>query len=359
MKIAILWIELTGYLNACLRELAAQPGVELLVVHRPPNAANPFAAEQFAWLPRQLLWKTEADLTALASELDRFQPDVLLVSGWQIAAYARAARRWRRRAIRVMAMDTTWLGTPRQRLGVLLSPLLVRPLADAIWVPGDRQFAFATRLHFRPAQILRGLYACDYDAFAAVYAARLRQLTPPRAFLFVGRMVAEKGIATLAAAYALYRSRVEARGEAPWPLICCGDGPLAATLRTQPGIDLRGFLQPSELPPQLARASCLILPSTYEPWAVVVQEAAAAGLAILASQAVGAVPNLVHEDGNGFVFPPGDVEQLAHLMQQISQLPDSGLNHMAAVSHQLAQQFTPRLWADTLLTYAANREHAR
>jgi glycosyltransferase involved in cell wall biosynthesis len=51
----------------------------------------------------------------------------------------------------------------------------------------------------------------------------------------------------------------------------------------------------------------LILPSDYEPWALVINEAAASGLAIVSSSVVGASYELVRDGVNGFVFPPGDL----------------------------------------------------
>jgi hypothetical protein len=49
MRIAVLWLNLTGYLNACLRELNRMPGVEL-VAHQSTRGEAPFAEEQFRWM---------------------------------------------------------------------------------------------------------------------------------------------------------------------------------------------------------------------------------------------------------------------------------------------------------------------
>ena len=348
MRIAVLWIELTGYLNACLRNVASRPGVELFVAHTPPGSNAPFDGRQFAWIPQQLVWRSASDLGPLTARLDTFRPDVLVVAGWAIPAYRRAAKEWRSRAVRIMTMDNCWKGSPAQWIAGVAAPVFIPAIADAIWLPGERQAKFAHRLGFNPGQILRGLYACDYSAFAVVQEARLKQQRPlQRAFIFIGRMIETKGVSMLAAAYRLYRSR----SEDPWPLICCGQGPLAPILEAEVGVIVEGFVQPESLPGKLAQAACLILPSEFEAWGLVVHEAAAAGLLILASEMVGSVPHLVQDHYNGFVFGVGDAEGLSRLMERVSLFSDERLNAMAAASASLARQFTPARWADTLLDF--------
>ena len=51
MRIAVLWSCLSGYLNACLKELASRDGVQLFVCDQPlapPQA--PFDDSQFTWI---------------------------------------------------------------------------------------------------------------------------------------------------------------------------------------------------------------------------------------------------------------------------------------------------------------------
>jgi glycosyltransferase involved in cell wall biosynthesis len=349
MRVAILWIELTGYLNACLRELASRPGVEIFVAHTPASSNSPFDAEQFRWVSQQLVWRSPSELDSLEARLSAFQPEVIVFAGWAVPAYRRVARRWKSRATRIMTMDNCWMGTAAQRFGCLIAPFYLQPLADAIWVPGERQAAFASRLHFKQSAILRGSNSCDYPEFSAVYEGRVQLQCPlKKAFVFVGRFVESKGISVLAAAYRRYRGRVCN----PWPLTCYGSGPLSHILEAEAGVIVEGFVQPESLPTKLAEAACLVLPSSFEPWALVVHEAAAAGLLILASEAVGSVPHLVQDNYNGFVFGVNDVEGLSRLMERVAQMSDAKLCAMAAASSSLARQFTPSRWADTVLEYA-------
>lgn len=346
MKIAVLWTGLSGYMNACLKELASRDGVELMVSHQLTDNNAPFELSQFDWIKDRFSWRKPNELNPLQERVRAFAPDVLLLAGWHVPAYRRIARAQAGRALRVMIMDNPWKATWKQRFGVLVAPFHVQPLADRVWLPGERQAMFARRLGFNERVTLRGSFSCDQPAFARVYQEQKEQsVAVPRRFLFSGRLILIKGVDTLAEAYKLYRSRTSD----PWPLACCGAGPLRSLLEKIPGVEMKGFVQPAEMTQVLAQAGCLILPSTFEPWALVVHEAAAAGRLILASNAVGAAVHLVQPGFNGYVFESGDVEGLAQLMQRVSEMSDRRLSEMSRNSHMLSTQYTPARWADTLL----------
>ncbi len=355
MRIAILWTELSGYLNACLKELAGRDGVELFVAHEAPQKSSPFDENQFKWITNRLTWNTSCDPALLERQLRAFTPDIIVFCSWHVPTYRRVARNFANKCWRVMAMDHGWLGTLRQRIGTWVAPYYLHPLTDAVWLPGEPQATFARKLGFQDSVILRGLYACDEPVFGSAHLARVQQGRPvPHSFLFLGRFAREKGLDTLARAYQAYR---EANPD-PWPLVCCGSGPFQFYLEGKAGIDIKGFVQPKHLPGILASSGCLILPSLFEPWAVAVHEAAAAGLLILASERVGAAVHLVQPNYNGFIFGCGDVEALAGLMSRVSAMSDSHLNAMSRASHLLSQQFSPSRWADILLeSFSALNQH--
>ena len=103
-----------------------------------------------------------------------------------------------------------------------------------------------------------------------------------------------------------------------WDLVVLGDGTLKANLMARVPTELAkrvrwlGFIDNQELVSAIYR-SCdmLVLPSDYEPWALVVNEAAAAGLAIVASDSVGAAAELVRTGVNGEIFLSGNLRDLS------------------------------------------------
>jgi glycosyltransferase involved in cell wall biosynthesis len=346
MKIAFLWTGLSGYMNACLKELSSRDGVDLFVSHELPAEEAPFSEEQFAWLTNRLPWRAPLDAEELSRILTKFKPDIIVMPSWHIDAYRRIGRKFAGRSWRVMVMDNPWRGSMKQRIGTWIAPFYVQPITDVVWLPGERQATFARKLGFSQSRIIRGSFTCDSPAFAAIHEARLQNRTPlPRSFLFVGRMVASKRVDVLAESYSRYRSRTKN----PWPLICCGSGPLRSQLEDQEGIQVEGFVQPDAIPSVFGRAGCMIIPSSFEPWSLAVHEAATAGRLILASENVGAVTHLVQPGYNGFIFDDRDISGLATLMARVSAMNDVQLDDMSRASHQLSQQFSTRHWVDVLL----------
>ena len=346
MRVAVLWTTLSGYLNACMKELASRDGVELFVSHQAPSQQAPFDDSQFAWIHNRLVLQSTDEFDPLARHLEEFNPEIIAFCGWHVPAYRRAARELAKRCWRVLAIDNPWEATLRQRMGTLIAPWYIRPLADAIWLPGERQAVFARRLGFEQRNTLWGSLSCDQPAIEAVHISRMAGgRAVPRCFLFVGEFALHKGLDQLVKAYELYREG----SVNPWPLVCCGAGPLSSLLEARAGIRVEGFVQPSQLSEIFASAGCLILPSNIDHWGVVVHEAVSAGLLVLASENVGAAVHLVQDNYNGYIFDNHDEKDLAALMSHVSGLSDARLDAMSRASYLLSKQFSPARWADTLL----------
>jgi glycosyltransferase involved in cell wall biosynthesis len=244
----------------------------------------------------------------------------------------------------MFSMDNPWSGTPKQWLGVASSRYLLKPTYDAVLLCDERQAVFAERLGFPPERMVWGMAVGDRDAFATAVDARGDGL-PPRAFIYSGRLSPEKGIDVLAAGYARYRSRVDD----PWGLIVVGAGRLATLFAGIDGVDLRGFVQPDALPAVFAEAGCLVLPSHYDHWGVVLHEAAAAGLPIVCTRACGASTRLLLDGYNGAVVSTGDPEALAGGLVRIHDADDDERRAMGVASSSLARQYSPQQWAERIL----------
>lgn len=344
-RIAILWTNLSGYLNACLKALAGTEGVEIFVSNIKVSADAPYDESQFFWIEERYEWSAFLDENELLSRLEQFKPDVIVSSGWHVPGHRRILKKYRNKAVRIITLDNPWRGTIKQHFGVLVSRFYLKPICDALFVAGERQAVFAHKLGFSQCRILRGVLSCDHREFSAIHFKRQQLSKESRAFVYVGRLVAEKGLDVLVSAYRRYRQSVVE----PWPLRCYGTGPLKAMLEPVEGIELMGFCQPADLPGELLRASCLILPSIFEPWALVLHEAAAAGLALICSAEVGASVHLVQTGYNGYVVETGDVDELATAMLQYTALREGQRMTMAENSYLMSLQFTPERWASNLL----------
>jgi glycosyltransferase involved in cell wall biosynthesis len=137
-----------------------------------------------------------------------------------------------------------------------------------------------------------------------------------RRIIYSGRLIREKRVDLLIDAFA----RIAA--ERPeWDLLIVGDGPLKAELQKHatPRTQWTGFIDDQATIAALYRLSdVLVLPSSFEPWALVINEAAAAGLAIVASDVVGAAVELVRDGVNGYIFRSGDLEDLTGKLRDVT-----------------------------------------
>jgi len=107
-------------------------------------------------------------------------------------------------------------------------------------------------------------------------------------------------------------------------LAFAGEGPLRRELESKAislGIAERvhflGFANQSRLPEVYRASDLLVLPSDYEPFGVVVNEAMLCGCPAIVSDRVGAGEDLVLTGQNGYTFPCGDVDALAVLLREV------------------------------------------
>lgn len=343
MRVAILWSRMSGAMDACFKAYAGRFGAQLMAVVQPQQANAPYDMDAFAWYDRIVEYRDGSDYAALFNAVADFRPEAIFMSSWAYPDYMRLCRSPLFRSLpRIAAADNQWHGTMRQYAGRIISPIYVKRSIDRFFVPGERQLDFCAKIGYGRDLVATGLYSCDSPKFNAIYrSVPLRER--PTAFLYVGRLVREKGIDDLIAAYDAYRKIVPE----PYSLICVGAGPLADTLAKMPGISVHDFVQPLKLPEWYAKASCFVLASTFEPWGIVVHEAVSAGLPTICTSACGASVHLVREGYNGYVVMPGRPDQLADAMKEFTLLADTEKAAMSDGSFSLSMQFSPEIWART------------
>lgn len=339
VRVAVLWPQMSGYADAAFAALV-DLGHDVLVVHRAAQPDAPFDDARFDRYER-LVWDEEPDIGIIGPLVERFAPDALLMSGWHGNTFRTVLRAHEGRSVRILGMDNQWHGTPKQWLGRLTSRRYLEPVFDAALVSGDRQAHFARLLGFEESRILRGFCTADVPAFDRAAGQHSRRPT----FLFTGRLVRDKGVDLLASAYARHRQQAVR----PWDLVVAGAGPLATAFVGTPGVRMTGFVQPSSMPDLMAASGCLVLPSRFEPWGVVVHEAAAAGCLLICSDRVGAITSFVDDGVNGHVVPSGDVGALVRAMDDITNWSSERRSTGSRHGRGLASLLTPGSWAASLV----------
>jgi glycosyltransferase involved in cell wall biosynthesis len=105
-------------------------------------------------------------------------------------------------------------------------------------------------------------------------------------------------------------------------LVLAGEGPLRPDLESEAhalgiaaNVRFLGFVNQSGLPETYTGADILVLPSEYEPFGLVVNEAMLCRCPVIVSDRVGARFDLVKEGETGYVFPCGDIHSLASVLR--------------------------------------------
>jgi len=345
MRYLYLYTSPGSYTAAVLRALVKQANTELLLVHYPTSNNAPLSDECFSGIPT-LCVSPKASHSELMTIYEEFKPDVLLISGWIDKRYLKIARHARRSGVLTIAgSDTQWRGSARQLLARFIAPSMLKPAIDVLWVPGCRQKTLAMNLGYRNNSVWDGHLCCDWDKFCYPEETIDQFSNRDKAFIFSGRLVEEKGLSTLLLAYKNYRKT----SKEPWELWCAGTGPLASMLSGMDGVSALGFLQVNELAALMKKASAFILPSHFEPWGLVVQEAAAAGLPLILSHEVGAGEHLLRDGFNGFSTTTGNVNSLTDAMLRIESMEINQRYTMGRKSYQLSCQYLPGNWASKLV----------
>ena len=241
----------------------------------------------------------------------------------------------------VMLTDSKFDDIARDSLFELCKALVLSFYRAAI-VAGHRQKAYLHFLRFRRRPVLLGYDVVSVDRIRA--QADAGRQGPPlpmaeRDFLYVGRFVPKKRLLVLIEAYGAYVARA---GSAARRLVLAGSGPqepamraLIAQLGLTDKVVFTGFLQGAEIAQAMDRALALLLVSIEEQWGLVVNEALAVGLPVIAARQVGATDSLVANLVNGFVVQPEDQETLVQAMLRMAG-DEAGWQAMAQASRDLA-----------------------
>lgn len=225
---------------------------------------------------------------------------------------------------------------------------------DGFLVPGQAAHDYLRLLKIREDGIFVAPNAVDNDLFGALALAarkdacamRRKLDLPDRYFLFVGRLVEEKGVFELLRAYAGLDFRL--RSEVG--LVFVGDGPCRARLQDEAknlageAIKFAGFVHREQLPAYYALAETFVLPTYTDTWGLVVNEAMACGLPVIVSRVAGCVADLIREGWNGLIVEPRDISSVRSAMEILATQKDLCANMGVHAARRIAV-FSPRAWS--------------
>ncbi len=355
MRLALLTEIPAPYRLPLFRALARQEGIELRVLYlarADPRRSYPVPEDErgFEWevLPGHSVRRGRRWLVfsrGVIAALRRHDPEVVVVGGWNQPAFWQALgyARTRGRPLVTWVESTARDSRSGSVAGNATRRAFVRGSA-AFLVPGRAAADYMRSLGVADARIAVAPNAVDAVRFGRP-RCQAPGVGPNRRVrvLYVGRLSREKGLDVL----------FEAVTDLPVQVMTAGTGPERTRLEgaAPANVTFLGQLEQDELASQYAEAEVFVLPSLSEPWGMVLNEAAAAGLPLVATEAVGAAHDLIEEGANGFRVPAGNAQALRDALRRLAE--DADLRERAGRrSLELSRRFTPEAWAGAVAALA-------
>jgi glycosyltransferase involved in cell wall biosynthesis len=280
------------------------------------------------WLRFALPWTSKANARRV---LDQVKPDVVHIQSHIVVGRGLAAEA-EKRGIRIVAtnhvmaenvVEFTLLPKFLQKTFVKLAWADARPTfdrAEAVTTPTRKAAEFLER-----STGLRDIHAVSCGIDAHNYTPDFTPRTANR-ILFVGRITGEKHIDVLLKAMKLLPATLDAH------LQIVGGGDQLKNLQTMAEttgitdrVEFLGYVSDQELREAYSRATVFAMPSIAELQSIATMEAMASALPVVAADAM-ALPHLVHDGENGYLFRPGDAQDLADKLERVLTMPQEELD---------------------------------
>jgi glycosyltransferase involved in cell wall biosynthesis len=362
----ILWAKYKGEVFSSLYKIVNKEEFDvrffqIAETHRNYAALSAVDLEHHRY-PFTLLFKGAFDRVSLAARLSRIllytiesDADLFILIGYEkLECWAQLALLKLRGKRVALFVDSTIKDKKQRAITRVLKSIIFRSV-DGIFAYGLRSKEYAVYYGARPSRVFD---ECQAAALPAAYSpekafeSRLK-LAPRRGaprFLYVGRLSPEKGLITLIEAFAIVRQRKNNAS-----LIVVGSGPLQEDLAKkaeqggiQDHVKFCGSKSGDELFIEYAEATALVLPSTSEPWGLVVNEALACGCPAIVSRQCGCVPELVIDGKTGYVHKPGSADDLSSkMLAAIEQFADTQKTARECI--EVISQYTPDKVAEQIL----------
>lgn len=253
-------------------------------------------------------------------KINSFQPDYILIYGWAHFRHLNIIWHFKGKTPIIFRGDSTLLAQQsvlKKFCKKLALQFLYKHIDKALYV-GLNNKAYFRQYGIKEAQLFFAPHAIDNNRFARTTKSELRNILKLRSdeilILYAGKFEPVKNPGLLLRAF-LELQLPHAH------LLFTGDGILKNTLKTQSQyckkVHFMPFQNQSKMPGIYQSCDLFCLPSNSDSWGLSVNEAMAAGKAILVSDKVGAAADLVQNE-NGRIFKHNDPEDLKKKLQEMA-----------------------------------------
>ena len=245
-----------------------------------------------------------------------------------------------------------WTDTPNPRIRSGFKQRLRRTFLSLIFrnvhrylVTGMPGMENARRMGVPPDRIVNFPFATDTTVFTPAADSATMPASSAIRFISSGRLDnGHKAYDLAVEAFALVKAR---NPSLRFHYVIAGDGPDRAALERlidarnlETDVELKGWLEPQELPAFYRSGDVFLHPSHFDPFPNAVLEAMASGLPIVGSEAAGSVKDRVVDGVNGYLHAPANVEELYEKIVLMIEQPDEARKSMGHRSRETALRWS-------------------
>lgn len=275
--------------------------------------------------------------------LHEFRPNAVHIQSHILVGRALAAEA-KKSGVRIVATNHMM---PENMLDLKKMPAIIRvPMLKALWADCNRILCKAKKITTptrKAAEFLekntqcQGVIPISCGLEAANYTASFAPRTANR-IVFVGRLNQEKQIDVALRALAACAPELDIQ----FDIVGGGDQrqnleKLSEELGVSQSVHWHGKVSDEKLRQVLTSGSIFVMPSIAELQSIATLEAMASGLPIIAANAM-ALPHLVEEGKNGYLFEPGNYRELSGRIEQILRLKSAEYEALQRGSLELVEE---------------------
>lgn len=291
----------------------------------------------------------------LLTAVSKYRPDIIYLNGYYDVAYWFLFIYCKANGIKVILdFESNEISRERVWWRESLKKVFLKH-CDGLVCLGKKAADYALKLGVKPERILSTKnVGVDNDALLQIYTKeyperneRKKQLGLPRYnFLYAGRFVERKNLARLIKTF--HEGQKAATNGSQWGLILSGEGEQKEKLQELVnGLNTSSvfFLEPCEwyeVPIRYTLSDVAVLPSTFEPFGFITNEAMVYSMPVLVSQRCGSAADLVIDHHNGFQFDPYDEKDLLEKILLFMDNPDL-FNALGANGKRIIDQWSPAI----------------
>ncbi len=248
------------------------------------------------------------------------EPDAIVSIGWADRSYQRLLLYGNTHKIPVIIVSDSIYKTEKHKKRIFIKELIKKIILmgySSAFVAGTESKNYLLKLGFDKEKIFSPWDVVDNNFYENYIPEN--KLHKKNYFLCVSRLLERKNLLNLIRSYADYQNN-----GGRWGLKIIGSGDqynklinLSNIITNKNNFEIINWLQIDELVNYYKKASAFVLPSYFDNWGLVVNEAIASGLPCIVSKNCGCAVDLIKKDISGLIFDPNNINELSFCMKII------------------------------------------